>query len=76
MAVPLVWASSRAKLGRKYDLANRVDALKYAAVRGKRTRGKNHRGAVRIAAEIIMKKDYRSSSRHTTAIDCILSLPI
>lgn len=45
------------KLGRRYDLANRVDALRYAAAGGKKTCGKIIASAVHIAAEIIMKKD-------------------
>jgi len=44
------------KLGHRYDLANRVDALKYAASGGKKTCGKIIASAVEIAAEIIMKK--------------------
>ena len=44
-----------AKLGHRYDLANRVDALKYAATGGKKTCGKIIASAVEIAAEIIMK---------------------
>jgi len=45
-----------ARLGHRYDLANRVDALKYAAAGGKKTCGKMIAGAVQIAAEIIGKK--------------------
>jgi len=45
------------KLGRRYDLANRVDALKYAAAGGKKTCGKIIASAVHIAAEIIIKKE-------------------
>ncbi len=44
------------KLGRSYDLANRVDALKYAAGGGQKTCGKVIESAVQITAEIIMKK--------------------
>ncbi len=44
------------KLGRSYDLADRVDALKYAAAGGQKTCGKVIESAVQIAAEIIMKK--------------------
>jgi C_GCAxxG_C_C family probable redox protein len=44
------------KLGRSYDLANRVDALKYAVAGGQKTCGKVIESAVKIAAEIIMKK--------------------
>jgi C_GCAxxG_C_C family probable redox protein len=46
-----------AKLGRRYDLANRVDALRYAAAGGKKTCGKIIASAVHIAAEIITRKD-------------------
>lgn len=44
------------KLGRSYDLADRVDALKYAARGGQKTCGKVIESAVQIATEIIMKK--------------------
>ena len=44
------------KLGRSYDLADRVDALKYAVGGGQKTCGKVIESAVQIAAEIIMKK--------------------
>jgi C_GCAxxG_C_C family probable redox protein len=44
------------KLGRSYNLANRVDALKYAAAGGQKTCGKVIESAVQIAAEIIKKK--------------------
>jgi C_GCAxxG_C_C family probable redox protein len=44
------------KLGRRYNLANRFDALKYAAVGGKKTCGKIITSAVDITAEIITKK--------------------
>ena len=44
------------KLGRRYDLANRVDALRYVAAGGKRTCGEIINSAVCIAAEIILKK--------------------
>lgn len=44
------------KLGRRYDLANRFDALKYAAAGGKKTCGKIITSAVHTAAEIILKK--------------------
>jgi C_GCAxxG_C_C family probable redox protein len=42
------------KLGRNYDLANRVDALKYAAVGGKKACGEIIFNAVHIATEILM----------------------
>lgn len=45
-----------AKFGRRYDLANRIDALRYAAAGGKKTCGEIINSAVRIAAEIILKK--------------------
>jgi C_GCAxxG_C_C family probable redox protein len=45
-----------AKLGRRYDLSKRFDALKYAAAGGKKTCGKIITSAVHIAADIIMKK--------------------
>ena len=44
------------KLGRSYDLANRVDAIKYAAAGGQKTCGKVIESAVQIAAELITKK--------------------
>jgi len=44
------------KLGRTYDLANRVEALKYAAAGGQKTCGEVIESAVHIAAEIIKKK--------------------
>ena len=44
------------KLGRNYDLANRFEALKYAAAGGQKTCGEVIESAVHIAAEIIMKK--------------------
>lgn len=44
------------KLGRNYDLANRVDALKYAVAGGQKACGKVIESAVQIAAEIISKK--------------------
>jgi len=44
------------KLGRNYDLANRVEAIKYAAAGGQKTCGKVIESAVQIAAELIMKK--------------------
>lgn len=44
------------KLGRSYDLANRVDALKYAVAGGQKTCGKIIASAVQIAVEIIEKK--------------------
>ncbi|HSF82289.1 MAG TPA: C-GCAxxG-C-C family protein [Anaerolineales bacterium] len=44
------------KLGRSYDLANRVEALKYALAGGKKTCGQIITSAVQIAAEIISKK--------------------
>jgi C_GCAxxG_C_C family probable redox protein len=45
-----------AKLGRRYDLADRVDAFDYVAAGGKETCGKIITSAVHIAAEVIMKK--------------------
>ena len=42
------------KLGRRYDLADRVDALEYVAAEGKETCGKFIASAVQIAAEIII----------------------
>ena len=42
--------------GHRYDLANRVDAIKYAARGGKKKCGKIITSAVCIAAEIIEKK--------------------
>jgi len=45
-----------AKLGRRYDLANRFDALKYALAGGKKTCGKIITSAVHTAAGIIMEK--------------------
>ena len=45
------------KMGQRYDLANRMDALKYAARGGKKACGKIITSAVDIAAEILMKKD-------------------
>jgi len=44
------------KLGRSYDLANRVEALKYAAAGGQKTCGAVIESAVHIAAEIMSKK--------------------
>lgn len=44
------------KLGRRYDLANLVDAVRYAAAGGKKTCGKVIASAVQIAAEIIVKQ--------------------
>jgi len=44
------------KMGHRYDLANRVDALKYAAAGGKKTCGKLIASAVQTAAEIMAKK--------------------
>lgn len=44
------------KLGRSYDLANRVDALRYVAAGGQKTCTNVIESAVQIAAEIIMKK--------------------
>ena len=44
------------KLGRSYDLANRIEALRYAAAGGQKACGKVIESAVQIAAEIIMKK--------------------
>lgn len=43
------------KHGRSYDLANRVNALKYAAAGGQKTCGKIVESAVQITAEIIEK---------------------
>ncbi len=45
-----------AKLGRRYDLASRVDALKYSLAGGKKTCGEIITSAVQIAAEIIRNK--------------------
>lgn len=45
-----------AKLGKRYDLADRIDALKYAAAGGKKACGELITSAVNIAAEIIQKK--------------------
>jgi C_GCAxxG_C_C family probable redox protein len=45
-----------AKFGRSYDLANRVDALKYAAAGGRKKCGKVIESAVQIASEIILMK--------------------
>lgn len=45
-----------AKHGKVYDLANRMDALKYAAAGGQKTCGMIIDSAVQIAAEIIRKK--------------------
>ncbi len=44
-------------LGRTYDLANRVEALKYAVAGGKKTCSKIITSAVYIAADIIMKRN-------------------
>lgn len=44
------------KLGRNYNLANRVEAIKYAAAGGEKSCSKVIESAVQIAAEIIMKK--------------------
>ncbi len=44
------------KLGHRYDLASRFDALRYAAAGGKKTCAKIIASAVQIAAEIIAKK--------------------
>jgi C_GCAxxG_C_C family probable redox protein len=44
------------KLGRRYDLANRVDALEYVTAEGKATCGKIIASAVQIAAETITKE--------------------
>ncbi len=43
-------------LGQRYDLANRVDALKYVAAGGKRTCGRIIARSVQIAAEILAKR--------------------
>jgi len=43
-------------LGHRYDLANRVDALKYVVTGGVKTCGKIITSAVEISAEIITKK--------------------
>jgi C_GCAxxG_C_C family probable redox protein len=45
-----------AKLGRRYNLADRVDALRYAAAGGQKTCGEIITSAVYIAAEIIMRE--------------------
>jgi C_GCAxxG_C_C family probable redox protein len=45
-----------AKLGRRYDLANRFDAFRYAAAGGEKTCGQIITSAVNIAAEIIEKR--------------------
>jgi C_GCAxxG_C_C family probable redox protein len=42
-----------AKMGRRYDLSDRVDSLKYAAMGGKKTCAKIIANAVMISAEII-----------------------
>ena len=47
-----------AKLGHRYDLANRRDALKYAVAGGKKECRKIIASAVETAADILMKKDY------------------
>jgi C_GCAxxG_C_C family probable redox protein len=44
------------KMGRRYDLADRVDSLKYAAMGGKKTCAKMITRAVIISAEIIDNK--------------------
>jgi C_GCAxxG_C_C family probable redox protein len=44
------------KFGKSYDLANRMDALKYAAAGGEKACGKIITSAVFVAAEIIEKK--------------------
>ncbi len=46
----------KTKMGRSYDLADRVDALEYAMAGGQKTCGKVIASAVQIAAEIIEKK--------------------
>src|SRR5574342_602500 len=46
----------KTKLGRSYDLADRFEALKYAAAGGKKTCGQVIESAVQIAAEIIGQK--------------------
>ncbi len=46
----------KTKLGRSYDLADRFEALKYAAAGGQKTCGKVIESAVQIAAEIIGQK--------------------
>ncbi len=42
-------------LGQRYDLANRVDALKYVAAGGKKTCGRMIARAVQVAAETLAK---------------------
>jgi C_GCAxxG_C_C family probable redox protein len=44
------------RLGHRYDLADRLDAIKYAAAGGKRICRQIITGAVRVAAEIIAAK--------------------
>jgi hypothetical protein len=44
------------KLGRNYDLANRVEALEYAVAGGEKICGQVIDSAVQIATELIMKK--------------------
>ncbi len=44
------------KMGHRYDLANKIDAIKYAAAGGKKTCSKIILSAVEIAAEIIETK--------------------
>lgn len=44
------------KMGRSYDLASRMDAMKYAVAGGQKTCGKVIESAVQIAAELIMKR--------------------
>jgi len=44
------------KFGKRYDLANRVDALKYAAAGGEKVCGQIIARAVYIASEIIQRK--------------------
>ncbi len=45
-----------AKLGRGYNLANRIEAIRYLAAGGKKACGKIIVSAVQITAEIIVKK--------------------
>lgn len=47
------------ELGTRYDLANRVDLLKYTAAGGKKTCGKIIANAVQVTATLIEKKSSR-----------------
>ncbi len=49
-----------AKLGRKFDLADRLEAMQYAAAGGPRACGEVIASAVQIAAEIIDKRTSQS----------------